>query len=540
MRHGAKLNQSEPWPSPLHIATSQSNLDAVTTLLDLGSNILAIDLNGATVLHTAVQACCCRSLNEECEHYNILKEILDFAKKNGITIKDLEESSKLPHPILSSCLDIDNFKLMEILIENNADLSATNNLGETVLHRAAWLGNDNVIEGLAQNGADIEARDLYGYSPLHNSVANNNIRACRSLIQGGANIDARTTNLKDLKLKRKSSLPIKTKQGFTPIQLAIINNNSEMVKFLVSQKADCNLVTQTEQYGVLQLAHRIWSTHKLLSSDLDRYLALYAGDINTLVPNEIFKRPAHLMTIAMNVRDQFLAKAICSNKNMDPTEALQLMFDAVKFHQGGDTLKMCDNINTLLSRGASPNIKVIPGKPSPLVWLVKNGDFATIKLALQSGAHVDEKVVEHRGNQSREYSALEVAINLQKRNLHDKKVQLLLAANCNLQAYWKRAMQCDKINNNSLDTGAINKEENGSDNFLANKIKDMSVSLKEAAQMVPTLQQSARKCIRSTLRHSKQIEQLPLPKCMKKYLYIPELQAIVLSDLERLHEMHSF
>lgn len=87
VEHAATLDQPYPWTSPLHIAAYQGHASAVRLLLELGADILAIDQNGANVLHSAVQACCCRTNSEDCIHVDTLLEILSYANKKSISIR---------------------------------------------------------------------------------------------------------------------------------------------------------------------------------------------------------------------------------------------------------------------------------------------------------------------------------------------------------------------------------------------------------------------------------------------------------------------
>lgn len=507
VKNGATMNHSCPWTSPLHIAVSQGHAAAVYLLLDLGADILAIDQNGANVLHSAVQACCCKSSNEQCPHTEVLQEILLYAKKNGLTIRELEEATRHQTSILTTCLDVDNLSLLQMLIKYGADLEETNEFRETVLHRAAWFGNSMAVECLLRHGANTEARDNWGYTPLHNAIVRNSPVICKALLARQANVNVLTDTLKKAQDYKKDKIPVRTKQGFSPIQLAVLHANADIAKLLIKKGADCNITTQNENYGVLQLAHKMWPSYKL--EVLDRYLAPVAGDIHVKLPYDCGKKPKHIMAIAIQARDQFLAKAVSINPLVDPTEALTMLFDGKVNYW--DIFQMCDTINTLISRGACPNIPVGKGRPTPLIWAIQSGDFETTKIILKAGAKVDTTVdYDHYG--TRISCALAAALYPADRRSMLKKLSLLFAADCNLQFYWQ---------NSSLVSCSNDERE------LLEKAKHETLSLK----------QSARKSVRNSLCHSSNIEHLPIPTLLKHYLHLPELDEITFTDFEKLQEI---
>lgn len=507
VKNDATMNHPYPWTSPLHIAVCQGHAGAVYVLLDLGADILAIDQNGANVLHSAVQACCCKS-STDCPHIEALQEILLFAKKNGLSIKELEDATRHQNSILTSCLDIDNLSLLQMLIKSGADLDATNDYRETVLHRAVWLGNSVAVECLLRHGANTEATDNWGYTPLHNAVVRNFPEICKTLLARKSNVNTLTDTLKNAQDYKKNKIPVRTKQGFSPIQLAILHANADIAKLLIKKGADCHVFTQNENYGVLQLAHKMWPSFKL--EVLDRYLAPVAGDIHALLPYDCARKPKHIMSIAIQARDQFLAKAISINPLINPTEALTMLFDGKVNHW--DIFQMCDTVNTLISRGACPNIPVGKGRPNPLIWAIQSGDFETTKMILKAGAKVDTTVeYDHYG--TRISCALAAALHPTDRRSMLKKLSLILTADCNLHFYWQNSsfVSCSK-----------------EEKQLLEEVKIKTLSLK----------QSVRKTIRNSLCHASNIEQLPIPSVLRRYLNLPELDEITFTDYEKLQEIN--
>lgn len=75
------------------------------------------------------------------------------------------------------------------LVENGADISATDSYGETPLHSRSghWQGNIGILLEL---GADVRGVDSRGNTPLHDAAAVGNAANARTLIDHGAPVDA--------------------------------------------------------------------------------------------------------------------------------------------------------------------------------------------------------------------------------------------------------------------------------------------------------------------------------------------------------------
>jgi len=52
-----------------------------------------------------------------------------------------------------------NLQRVQQLVEQGADIEASNNEGLTLLHSAVYHGRLNILQYLVEQGADIEARD---------------------------------------------------------------------------------------------------------------------------------------------------------------------------------------------------------------------------------------------------------------------------------------------------------------------------------------------------------------------------------------------
>ena len=58
-------------------------------------------------------------------------------------------------------------KLVELLLENGADVHARNNtLGDTPLHRACYFAHSKIVKMLLEHGAQMDAKSKNGSTPL--------------------------------------------------------------------------------------------------------------------------------------------------------------------------------------------------------------------------------------------------------------------------------------------------------------------------------------------------------------------------------------
>lgn len=93
-----------------------------------------------------------------------------------------------------------------------------------LLFQAAKTGNSSVISKEVAQGASIDAYDDDGFTPLMLAVKNNNYDAARTLLEHDA----------DPNKNRRDDLT-------TPLMLAAQNGNARMIKVLKTGKAALNL-----------------------------------------------------------------------------------------------------------------------------------------------------------------------------------------------------------------------------------------------------------------------------------------------------------
>lgn len=150
IENGAKIKDVE---RALELALLMKSFDSVKVLINRGLDINLKDLEGKTLLDTALSG---QLMNEDDE----IK-----SKYNEIAI---------------------------LLIDKGADVNAVNNRGDSVLNIASGLNNIEIAEMLVKKGADINHKDAEGYSPLHSLVSkfNHDKDLITYLINKGADVNS--------------------------------------------------------------------------------------------------------------------------------------------------------------------------------------------------------------------------------------------------------------------------------------------------------------------------------------------------------------
>ena len=107
-----------------------------------------------------------------------------------------------------------SIEISRILISNGAYVNLRNSFGTTPLHYAAHQNLPDVIKLLVSHRARINARNQNGLTALHFAVSRDSLDAARALVELGAD------------------LYIQNRRGLSPVDLARISNNNEMLEIL--------------------------------------------------------------------------------------------------------------------------------------------------------------------------------------------------------------------------------------------------------------------------------------------------------------------
>src|SRR3972149_3175507 len=145
------------------------DIDA-TTLINDSADVNKQDDDGQTPLHEA-------TLNENITAMTLLIN-------NGADVNKQDIYGQTP---LRCAACINNIEPLELLINSGADVNKEDIYGQTPLKRAACINVFEPMELLINNGADVNKQDDSGQTPLHQATRKKNIDAIALLEKEVAN-----------------------------------------------------------------------------------------------------------------------------------------------------------------------------------------------------------------------------------------------------------------------------------------------------------------------------------------------------------------
>ncbi len=168
-KHGSKHGT-------IHSAVGGGDVEAVKEFLAAGVDVNAVAMDDVFFGQTPLDAA---------NKYNQGAVAVLLRKYGGKTCVELEaliDSAKKG--------DIEGIKQH---LAAGGDVSLRNNNGDTMLNYAAFLGHKEIVELLVENGAEVNAKGLADWTPLHLAAYNDNEQIVQLLIAKGAEMNPYTT-----------------------------------------------------------------------------------------------------------------------------------------------------------------------------------------------------------------------------------------------------------------------------------------------------------------------------------------------------------
>ncbi len=185
------------------MAATKGHTATVRLLLSKNKeNLESKNINGDTALIRAV-------VNEH-------KDIVELLLQEGADINTINESRD---SALGLAAYLGKIEILETLFALRADIleiEHKNNLGNTPLALASYNGQSQALEFLIKKGGDIETVNEKGNTPLITAVENNHVDAVKVLLEHNANIST------------------KNNEGLTALDIAKKSTNPEMVSLFNS------------------------------------------------------------------------------------------------------------------------------------------------------------------------------------------------------------------------------------------------------------------------------------------------------------------
>ncbi|XP_053226415.1 transient receptor potential cation channel subfamily V member 6-like [Podarcis raffonei] len=226
------LQQKRIWESPLLLAAKENDVSAIQKLLASHScDIHERGAVGETALHVA-------ALYNSLEAAQLLMDAAPELVNEAMTSELYTGETALHIAVVNK-----NLKLVKALLEKGADINSpratgyvfrrrSDNLiyfGEHILSFAACAGSEAIVQLLIENGANIRVQDSLGNTVLHILVLQpNKASACQMY-----NLFLRY-NKEEKELVGLDSVP--NNQGLTPFKLAGVEGNTVMFQHLMQRR----------------------------------------------------------------------------------------------------------------------------------------------------------------------------------------------------------------------------------------------------------------------------------------------------------------
>lgn len=389
LRIGAKANQQDNGgESPLFTAVRKKDEAAIALLLGKGATFSLRSDSGETALDAALATAGDPVFIEKLA---ALGAQLEAPEANTRTSLHLAvEKGAAP-------------AIVEYLVAQGIDVNATDNAGRTPLHLAIEQKNAAVAEKLLSLGADPVARDASIATPLH-YAARSGDASCADLLLA---IDKVRAHVNDYKTYQ---------EGWTPLMIAVVENNAELVAKIASVGGDANK-TDNQNRNALFLAAEYGSltaAKTLLDHGADAgKSAESTSNRSSMVHWVNAKNYAEMMLllhqagIDLNARDGSGQTALHKACDSFDKEKIRVLIDlganpdiANEFgkrpldllidHYGYEMHQGDDMVALLLKNRANPGLSPSPSvRSAPLHVAASAGRTETVKLLLKHNAEVN-------------------------------------------------------------------------------------------------------------------------------------------------------
>jgi ankyrin repeat protein len=358
LSHGADLQATDSYgATPLYTAAQKGFRSIVEVFLAHGADVNAKTKSGSTPLHIAIA--------------NGFKSVAELLLNQNADVNAISSDTR-PDPAKSfsgTPLHITavrgDLTIAELLLEKKAKVNLVNNEGETPLDLAAKNEKVEFVSLLLSHGANVNFRnpvDLVwkDWTALHYAVSAHKKEAVALLLKNGADANAK------MGVNGKSG-SLNVSKGCTPLIIAALQDDAEILASLLEAKADPNLKDDRGLTPALATMHG-WHTpngRHMLSLLLDH-------GANTETPDNIEGKT--LLMLAVGWEEKEIVELLLAHKaNVDaqnPRGDSPLHFVISSLYQ--DRFETIPAIaELLLSAGADVNLQNKDGK-TPLNYLLNS------------------------------------------------------------------------------------------------------------------------------------------------------------------------
>lgn len=253
LNSGADVNftDHDNWSALIITCRFNNNLEIAKLLLAYGAKVNIRTNDGDTPLNLA-----CMYTN----NYDFIKLLIKYGAKINIM------NDELSTPLINACryarrvgIIDNNLKIINLLLDNDADVNAVDNKGNTPLLHSRHL---QILETLLNHGADINHQNNLGFSLLMRIIKDKH-ETVLFLLKHGADINVRN------------------KLNQSPLSIALIAmHHDKNVKLLIRLGANINIIDSFTSTPVLSLACMYYTNINII-----RMLIKCKLDINQIDPS---------------------------------------------------------------------------------------------------------------------------------------------------------------------------------------------------------------------------------------------------------------
>lgn len=265
LRAPTNAEGDELFVPPLHRAAANGQLRVMTFLLENGFPVDGGDAVGVSPLRVAAgagQKAACELLLERGADINASNPLF-AALKNGHLI--------LAEYLLEKGADPDQFTSMPAPLDHGLVI-----YDWRPLHWAIWNSKDAVVDLLLENGADVNATLRAGVTPLHLAAQRNAV--LKKLIDHGANV-ASATETAPFDPANQPSEKV-TEGGWTALHFSVNHGHPDQVKLLLAAGAPVDALTENSGVTPLYIATVSTAGGEELKSEIIRLLLEHGASPN--------------------------------------------------------------------------------------------------------------------------------------------------------------------------------------------------------------------------------------------------------------------
>lgn len=183
--------------------------------------------------------------------------MLEILIDNGANINTVDSHNK---SALFIAAELGQNRIAKMLIEKGADTNLKSMLYSTPLHQASgYRGSSEMVKLLIENGADVNAKDSKGNTPLYNAIDAARVSIAKILLENGADINAKNylgktalmhalelsymnaehlASVVNLLIKNRANVNAKDTNGNSPLHCSMLLGKLEIVETLLQNGAN--------------------------------------------------------------------------------------------------------------------------------------------------------------------------------------------------------------------------------------------------------------------------------------------------------------